>query len=165
MKTNEFLQTVYASLYLSDKIKLNEIILQIDTVRKLHIRLQQKLEYMLCDPMMYESQEERKKIKSIALEIKDFCKEYHILVSFFKIPNEYIEFSKLFRENKIFATYWYNKIQITSLIVFHDEKTKKKQLNKKVEEIKEIIFDPNEENHNVFDDNGKDLNKVEGYDL
>lgn len=162
MKTNEFIQTINATIYLSGKIDLREIYLQIDQLRKLHVRLQKRLEDMLSFPPSYEDEKEKHLVRATAQEIREFATEYKIIVQFFKLPTDYLDFSKQFRDNKIFATYWYKNVEVTNLIVYHDTKTIRKQLNKNVEQLKEIVFDPNEENFKILDENGKDLNEFPG---
>lgn len=117
---------------------------------------------MLIFPPSYEDEKEKHLVRATALEIKEFATEYKILVQFFKLPTDYLDFSKQFRDNKIFATYWYKDVEVTNLIVYHDTKTIRKQLNKNVEQLKEIVFNPNEENFKILDANGKDLNEFPG---
>lgn len=158
MKTNEFIQIVNATSYLSKQIKINDIVLQIDALRKLHVRLQTRLEYLLCDPISFENEIEREKIKSIAIEIREFANENTIQVNFIKLPIDYIEFSKQFRDEKKFASYYYENIEITNLIVFI-EKRKQLKINKTIETIKQIDL-TNETNEQIFDENGNDMNTI-----
>lgn len=165
MKTNEFIQIINATFYISkNEPKLLDIVLQIDSLRKLHSRLQQKLEYLLTDNISYESNIEREKIKSIAIEIRQYANEYKIQVNFEKLPNEFIEFSKQFRDKKSFAKYFYNTTNITKLIVFTEFKKEKKQTKKEIirQEINEIQF---QQNFSVLDENGKNLNEIPGVNL
>lgn len=164
MKTNEFLQTINATLYLCDKISDLKIILPyIDETRKLHDKLQQKLEYLLLDDKSYESQIEREIVKSIAIEIREITKQINIQCVFYKLPFSFVEFSNQFRNEKTFAKYYYNNVEITNLIVFTNKKRFKKQTKQEAikQEISEIQFT---EDFNVMDENGVDLNAFDKLD-
>lgn len=162
MKSNEFYQTVNTTLYLSNKIEnLKEILPFIDEIRKYHKKLQEKLEYLLLDIISYESPEEKEKINSIAVEIKRIANEVNIQCGFHKLPKEFSEFSNQFREQKTFASYSYNGINITGLIVYTENKKKFKPKNPSddgKEELKNISF----EDLKVLDENGNDLNTLPG---
>lgn len=137
MKSSEFYQLVNTTIYLSDKIdNLKEIIPFIDKIRKEHHKLQVKLEYSIIDPVTYESQTEKDHINAIAKEIKIIANEIGINVVFNKLPEKHLDYSIQFRETKDFVNYFYNKILITGLIVFSENK--KKPTIKKNEDIKEI---------------------------
>lgn len=162
MKTNEFIQTINAAIYLTSRnVKLNSIILQIDTLRKLHVRFQSQCEYLLLDNVSFDNTQERQKIKNCALEIKEFANENNIVVVFEKFGIDYVEFSKKFRAEKSFASYWYKNVEITNLIVFV-EKKRVKYKNKRIEAISELSL---ETHFQVFDENGVDINKIDGIDL
>lgn len=162
MKTSEFIQTINASIYLTSRnLKINNVILQIDTLRKLHVRLQSQCEYLLLDNVSFDNELEKEKIKNTAREIREFANENNIVVVFEKFGVDYIEFSKRFRTDKKFASYWYKNIEITNLIVFIERK-KKKFKNKRIEAISELSL---ESDFVVMDENGVDINKIPGIDL
>lgn len=162
MKTNEFIQTINATSYISRFIKISDVVLQINELRKLHVRLQTKLEYLLLDPFQYENKSEREKIKSIAIEIKQFANENDIQINFNKLPVDYLTFSKQYRDEKKFASYWYKNIEITNLIVFTQIKKQIKS-NKKIETLKQANLEL-ENDIEIFDDNNININKINGYD-
>lgn len=163
MKTKQFIQTVNTVAYLTSRnLKLSDIIFKIDTLRKLHVRLQSMCEYLLNDPMSFESEHERDKIKKCAIEIREFAIESKIIVMFEKFGNDYIEFSKKFRNEKKFTSYWYKNIEITDLIVFV-EKKRIKYKNKKIESIAESSLDVVD--LVILDENGVDINKINGNSL
>lgn len=160
MKTSEFEQTIRTTLYLSSKINnLIEIIPFIDEARKYHKKLQDKLEYLLIDPISYESSEEKEKINAIAIEIKNICKQVDIQCGFIKLPSEHINFSSEFRSTKSFAQYSYKGVNITGLIVYSENKRVKKT---KQDKEQEIIDELKVVNFEVVDENGNDLNKLPG---
>lgn len=162
MKTSEFIQTVNASIYLTTRnINFKSIISQIDTLRKLHVRLQSQCEYLLLDNISFQNNNEREKIKNTAREIKEFANEHNIVVVFEKLGDDYVEFNKRFRDEKKFTSYHYKNIEITNLIVYV-EKKKKKYKNKKIEAIASFNL---ESNFVVLDKNGNDINKIPGVDL
>lgn len=162
MKTSEFIQTISVASYLTSRnIKLSDIVLQIDTLRKLHVRLQSQCEYLLLDNVSFDNALEKEKIKNTAREIREFANENNIVVVFEKFGVDYIEFSKRFRADKKFASYHYKNIEITNLIVFI-EKKKIKYRNKKIEAISELSL---ETDFVVLDENGVDINKISGVDL
>lgn len=142
MRSNQYKQIIYTTLYLSGKINLKEKIDEIDEIRNQHSELQNKLELLLVDPFSYENPENRENIKSIAVEIKENCKLWNIQVNFIKLPEKFIDFSKQFSEERKFASYSYQNIDITRLIVFVKKKVPKKDKPKKVEEnLGEIDFE------------------------
>jgi len=163
MKTSEFIQVINATTHISRHIKINDIVLQIDTLRKLHVRLQNACEYLLLDPNSFENTIEREKIKKCAIEIREFANEYKIQVNFEKLGNDWASFSKQHRDEKQFAKYHYNNIDITNLIVFV-EKRKQKPKSKPVEALQQSNFEL-ENDFVVLDENGNDLNKISGVDL
>lgn len=162
MKTSEFIQTVNASAFLTSRnVKLNSIIFEIDTLRKLHVRLQSQCEYLLIDNVSFDNTNEKEKIKNTAREIKEFANEKNIVVVFEKFGDDYVSFSKKFRSDKKFASYWYKNVEITNLIVFI-EKKKIKYRNKKIEAIATLNL---ESDFEVLNERGENINKIPGYDL
>lgn len=59
---------------------------------------------------------------------------------------------------KKFASYYYDNIEITNLIVFI-EKRKQLKTNKKIETIKQIDL-MNETNEQIFDEHNNDINVI-----
>lgn len=163
MKSNEFVQTVFASIKIFKTLpEVQNIVIQIDEIRKLHIRLQQKLDNLLLNPFGYEEKKERHLIRATALEIKEFCNQHKIISSFIKLPNDHSDFSNQFKIDRKYVSYWYGNVEITDLIVYHEEKAKKKQKQNRTSTIQEIVFEEVRENHKVFDENGNDLNELPG---
>lgn len=145
MKSEEYIQTVKETFYLSNNIQnLLDIINNINEIRKLHIRLQNELEYFLIDPISYETETEKEKINSAAIEIKSLCTEYDIQCSFFKLPKSHSEFSDTFRDKKNFSAYYYKNINITNLIVYIKKKKfikpKENKEQKLINELKNAEF-------------------------
>lgn len=164
MKTNEYIQTINATLKISKHVSnLYDITQQIDMLRRLHVRLQTKLEYLLCDPTSFESNDEREKIKSIAIELREYANEYKIQINFEKLGNDYIEFSKQFRDEKQFAKYYYDNIDITQLIVFV-EKRKQKTKNETIETLQQNTLTL-ENDFVVNDEHGNNINIIKDIDL
>lgn len=163
MKTSEFIQTVNVASYLTSRnLKLSDIVLQIDVLRKLHVRLQNDLQYLLLAPdSVYDDENEKMKIRNCAEEIKQFANENNIQVNFIKLPKTQIEFSKQFRDEKKFVSYYYKHHDVTNLIVFI-EKKKIKYRNKKIEAIATLNL---ENDFVVLDKNGVNINKIDGVDL
>lgn len=147
MNTKDFIQTVKCSLNLSkNSNEILEILTYIDEVRKLHKRFQNELEYLLLDPITYESINQKEKINKSAKEIKENCNSVNIECNFFKLSSDHMSFSKTFRSKKCFAKYYYQNIDITGLISYPKNKKEFiiKENNKKTNVIKEYNLDYDE---------------------
>lgn len=143
MSSDEFIKISEAIIKVSKNIpNLGEILIYIDEVRKYHSRLQKKLEYLISDPISYETQEERDLILAIAKEIKLLCIDYNIKYTFYKLPKEWSKFRDEFKSTLIFANYEYNNISITDLIVSIKRKKikKDKEVKNKIE-LSELNFE------------------------
>lgn len=141
MKSDEYIQLVKASKEISTQIKDIETILPyFDELRKLHDKLQSKLENLIVDNVSYESGEVRGEIRRRAIEIQDFCKEAKIISKFFKLPNDWFTFSKEYNYNRNFAAYYYDGVCITNMIVFIKKKIFKTS-RPEAEELKNVEFE------------------------
>lgn len=163
MKTNEFIQTCLNATWIGQKIKLSEIILQIDELRKLHVRFQHQAEYFIVDPNSFEREEEKLKIRNTAEEIKQFAIEHNIQTNFEKFGSDHTSFRNKFKDTKQFVRYFYENVEITNLIVFVEKKVERKtkrQITKQT--IAELHFDSD---FSVLDENNVDINKIPGIDL
>lgn len=150
---------------MSKQININEIVLQIDALRKLHVRFQNMCEYILLDSNSFENTIEREKIKKCAIEIREHANEYKIQTHFEKFGDDWVTFSKTFRDEKRFATYYYKNVDITNLIVFVE---KRKIAKTKTSETIDALQQTNLEFENDFivnDENGNNINVINGVDL
>lgn len=151
MTSEEFTQTVRACYKVSKYIvDIDTALPYINDVRKLHSKLQKELEYLLLDPNEFEKEPVKEKIRSIYKEIIIVCNSGQIKHTFFNIPKEWVDFSKSFRKNKIFATYSYNNIDITDLIAY----SKKNKIAQSKESDIDVIDEPEVKlNELSFDEN------------
>lgn len=171
MTSDEFIQTLRCGMYVAHKrIEIEKIILHIDELRKIHQKMQSKLEYLFVDPNEFEKQETKQEINARAIEIIEFCKQVDITCSFFKIPIEYTDFTKQFKQEKQFVKYYFQSLNITNLIVF-TKREKQKPGNKNEVNLSEIQFTDEiqfpdeiervEPQLKIYDEHGNDLNAFE----
>lgn len=153
---------------MSKHININEIVLQIDALRKLHVRFQNMCEYMLISPNSFDDEIEREKIKKCAIEIREYANEYKIQTHFEKFGGDWSTFSKTFRDEKRFATYWYKNVEITNLIVFVEKRVSTRSTTKKKNETIDALQQTNLELENdfiVLNENNENINVIKGVDL
>lgn len=158
MKGEEYIQTIRASFNVLNKIDdLESILPYFDELRRIHTQFQNKLECLLVDDVTYKSEEAKQEINRYAKDIIEVCKSAKIKYKFYKFPEDWFEFIKMF-ETISFARYFYNEIDITDLIVF--TRKKKQKINKlkeqaKIQALTESQF--TEEEGDSFITEGNDL--------
>lgn len=162
MKTNDFIQCALNASYIGRQIRLSDIIVQIDTLRKLHIRFQTQAEYFLIDAFSFEKQDEKLKIKNTAEEIKQFADEHKIQTNFEKFGEQYASFRERFKDKKQFVRYFYKNVEITNLIVFVEKKREVKIKQSAKQLLAKLHIDAD---FSIRDSNGVDINTIPGVDL
>ena len=144
MNSEEYLQIINRITKLEDEgiAFVCENANDIDYVRRLHLKLQAKLEYLLIDPFSYEKKEEREDINEIAKEIKQICTDSGITFICAKMPSDFFVFTKTHKQDKNFASYFWKDQNITDLIVFKKQKKEKSvNFSKKKEILKNSHFE------------------------
>lgn len=158
MKSEEYIQTIRACVNTINKIDdLESVLPYFDELRRIHTQFQNRLECLLVDDVTYKSQETKQEINRYAKDIIEVCKSAKIKYQFYKFPEDWFEFIKMF-EARSFSRYFYNEINITDLIVF--TRKKKQKINKLKEQAKiEVLGESQftEEEGDSFITEGNDL--------
>lgn len=160
MKTEEYVQVIRASINLHIQ-DLELVLPYFDELRKVHTKLQNKLEYLLSDNFTYDKKESKEEINAIAKDIKDICLTAVINYQFSKLPDTWVGFFETFRYTKSFCKYSYKGIDITNLIVFTQKK--KQKINKLNDFAKidiselDLKFDDDEDKGDSFITEGNEL--------